>query len=376
MWGLAGAAARNTKPMCDLQPKRPTSVQKLLFWGILGALSVCFAEVTVGSSPFAFFDAWGLLVVCPLYLLHLLVLARVAFARGPPRFPALFFAGVLFGLYEAYMTKQLWNPDWSSDPVRAGGVAVFETIILVLWWHPVMAFLVPLLVAETALCRSRHVARTLPRRLQRILFGKRGTAVLLVLAVLLGLVLSSDHTLRPSAGDVFVSGLASVGVLFLLVWLWRRATRGVRMALPELLPTGREMVMLCVCLALQYVGLGMLVRPEALPALGPQASVWLLYVAAITGLWLGLRRPRPASLFGHAESPDRFSWRLWFGLATVLVVTATGSRLLLGSATWLFLIANLIVGVPVGVVILVLCFRDVLRPLRTGPPGGVAFKAP
>jgi len=165
--------------MCDLQPKRPTSVQKLLFWGILGALSVLFAEVTVGSSPFAFFDAWGLLVV----------------------------------------------------------------------------------------------------------------------------------------------------------------------------------------------GLGMLVRPEALPALGPQASVWLLYAAAIAGLWLGLRRPRPASLFGLAESPDRFSWRLWFGLATVLVVTATGSRLLLGSGTWLFLIANLVVGVPAGVVILVLCFRDVLRPLRTGTPG-------
>jgi len=362
--------------MCDPQPKRPTSIQKLLFWGILGALSVFFAEVTVGSSPFAFFDAWGVLVVCPLYLLHLLVLARIAFAGGRPRFPALFFAGVLFGLYEAYMTKQLWNPDWSSDPMRVGGVAVFETIILVFLWHPVMAFLVPLLVAETTLCSSRHVARALPRRLQRMLFGKRGTAVLFALAVLLGLLLSSTHTRRPSAGHVFVSGLASVCVLFLLVWLWRRATRGVRLALPDLLPTRREMVMLCACLALQYVGLGMVLRPEALPGLGPQASVWLLYVAAIAGLWLSLRRPQPASLFGPPESPDRFSWRLWLGLATVLVVTATGSRLLLGPRTWLFLIAILVVGMPVGIAILVLCVYDALRPTWTGPPGGVASKAP
>ena len=360
------------KPMCDPQRNRPTSIQKLLFWAILGALSVFFAEVTVGSSPFAFFDAWGLVVVCPLYLLHLLVLARIAFARGRPRFATLFFAGVLFGLYEAYMTKQLWNPDWSSDPVHVGGVAVLETIILALWWHPVMAFLVPLLVAETTLCRSRHVARALPRRLQRMLFGKRGTAVLFVLAVLLGLLVSSAHTHRPTAGHVLVSGLASVGVLFLLVWLWRRTTRGIRMALPELLPTRREMAMLCVCLALQYVGLGIVIRPEALPGLGPQASVWLLYVAAIAGLVLSLRRPQPASPFGLAESPDRFSWRLWLGLATVLVVTATGSRLLLGPRTWLFLIANLVVGLPVGIAILVLCVRDVLGPLRIGSPKAAA----
>jgi hypothetical protein len=85
--------------MCDPQPHRPTSAQKLLFWAILGGLSVFFAEVTIGSSPFAFFDAWGLIVVCPLYLLHLLFLGRIAVWKGRPRFSALFFAGALFGLY-------------------------------------------------------------------------------------------------------------------------------------------------------------------------------------------------------------------------------------------------------------------------------------
>lgn len=362
--------------MGEPQLTRPTSVQKLLFWAVLGALSVFFAEVTVGSSPFPFFDAWGLLVVCPLYLLHLLVLARVAFTRGPPRFPALFFAGVLFGLYEAYMTKQLWNPDWNPDAVRVEGVAVLETIILALWWHPLMAFLVPLLVAETVLCRSRHVARALPERLQRMLFGRRRAAVLAALAVLLGLLLSSDHTRRPSAGHVFVSSLGAIAVLSLLVWLWRRATRGVRMDLPELLPTRREMVMLCACLALQYVGLGMAIRPEALPGLGPQASVWLLYVLAIAGLWLGLRRPQQAPLLGLPEPPDRFLWRRWFALAAVLVLTAIGSRLLLGPGTWVFLIADVVVGAAAGIVILVLCVRDVLRPLRAASPGESAAEAP
>jgi hypothetical protein len=135
------------------------------------------------------------------------------------------------------------------------------------------------------------------------------------------------------------------------------------------------MVVLCLCLALQYVGLGILIRPEALPGAGPQAGVWLLYAAAVAGLVLSLRQPGPAPLMRLGESPDRFSWRLWLGLAAVLVVTGTGSRLLLGPRTWLFLIANLVVGVPVGIGVLVLCVGAVLRPLRTPPPGKLNPKA-
>ncbi|MGA2821829.1 MAG: hypothetical protein ABSF61_14420 [Anaerolineales bacterium] len=48
----------------------------LLFWLILSALSVLFAEVTSFSSRFGFFTPWGLLVVLPLYGLHVLVLWR------------------------------------------------------------------------------------------------------------------------------------------------------------------------------------------------------------------------------------------------------------------------------------------------------------
>ena len=68
--------------MGDPQPQRLTSFQKLLAWAILGGFSVFFAEIVIGSYPFSFFNAWGLLVVCPLYTLHLLVLARIAFLRS------------------------------------------------------------------------------------------------------------------------------------------------------------------------------------------------------------------------------------------------------------------------------------------------------
>jgi hypothetical protein len=359
--------------MGDPQPQRLTSFQKLLAWAILGGFSVFFAEIVLGSYPFSFFDAWGILVVCPLYTLHLLVFARIAFWRGPPRFSTLFFAGVLIGLYEAYMTKQLWSPDWSPHPaVRLGGVAVIETIILILWWHPFMAFLVPLLLGETVLCRSRHMARALPERLRRVLFGRRAAVVLVVLAVLAGLLASSANNTRPSVVHILVSIIPSAAVLLALVWLWRRVTRGVRMSLPDLLPTNRAFVVLCLCLGLQYVVLGIKLLPDSLPGLGPQASIWLVYAVMIAGLWLALRRPRPPSVLELQDPPDRFSWKLWLALAGVLAVTAVVTRLALGPGTQAFMIASLVVGAPIGVATLVLCIRDLVRrwPAQGGSSRG------
>jgi hypothetical protein len=158
-----------------------------------------------------------------------------------------------------------------------------------------------------------------------------------------------------------VSIIPSAAVLFALVWLWRRTTRGVRMSLPDLLPTNREFVLLCICLGLLYVVLGIGIRPDALPGLGPQASIWLVYAVMIAGLWLALRRPRPPSVLELQDPPDRFSWRLWLALAGVIAVTAVVSRLALGSGTWAFMIVSLAVGAPIGVATLVLCIRDVVR---------------
>jgi len=347
--------------MDDLHASRPTSFQRLLFWAILGGLSVFFAEVSIGSYPFPFTNVWGLLVVCPLYLLHLLVLGYVVLARRRPRLSALFFAGALFGLYEAYMTKQLWNPDWSPDAVRVGGIAVLPTIVLVLWWHATMAFFVPLLVAETALGGSRDVARALPRPVRRALFGRRGTVTLCALAAALGCLHSSIPTNTPTAAHVAASSMLAAAVVLALAALYRWRTRGRRFPLRALLPTGREMVLLCVCLALMYGGLGMLLRPEALPPLGPQATVWLLYVFFGTVLWLALRSS-PRVIEPELPEPARpFPWRLWFALAGIYVATSLASRLLLGRAAAVFALANLAVGAAVGVTMLIASVYDVVR---------------
>src|SRR5512138_349608 len=136
-------------------PPAPSRRVRMLFWLILGALSTFFAEVVCGSAPFALVDGGGLLLVLPLYGLHTLVLGTLVLGRpGRVSFGALFLAGVLFGLYEGYITKVLWNPPWDAEAFRLGGVAVLSTLMLALFWHPFMAFIVPLFAGECLLTGS------------------------------------------------------------------------------------------------------------------------------------------------------------------------------------------------------------------------------
>jgi hypothetical protein len=88
---------------------------RLVFWALMGALSVVFAEVVACSTPFPFIHPWGVLVVVPLYSLHTLVLAPLVFRRRMVRLTSLWLAGAIFGLYEAYVTKVLWHPGWLQD---------------------------------------------------------------------------------------------------------------------------------------------------------------------------------------------------------------------------------------------------------------------
>ena len=108
-----------------------------------------FAEVVSGSDMYPFFNVVSYLLVLPLYTLHTLVLLYIVFNYGRGEMYVLFPAGAIFGLYEAYITKVLWNPTWSEAEFKIVGVAVIEAMVLVLFWHAFLAFILPLFLAET-----------------------------------------------------------------------------------------------------------------------------------------------------------------------------------------------------------------------------------
>lgn len=249
--------------------------RRWLFWLLAAAISVFFAEIISGSSAFAFFDAWGLLVILPLYGLHLLVLANFVYKRARPTWPALFFAGALFGLYEAYITKVLWLPPWDLR-LPFAGVDLLAITTLVLWWHPFMSFILPLGLAEYLGSGSRDIAAALPAGLRRFL-GKRWGQF--SLAAMLGWIQASS---LPAGGGL-LAALGGLAVVAALSWLWRRAD-GARQPLSKLLPSGRAQTILIALLAFYYLWTTIYIRPEALPGLGPQAVIWLLYVLFIWAL--------------------------------------------------------------------------------------------
>ena len=148
---------------------------QLLFWLILACISTYFAEVFSGSDMFPFFHAWGLLVVVPLYGLHILLLGSLVYRSGEPRFSSLVFAGMIFGLYEAYLTKVLWDPPWGGALIVAE-IAPIETLVLVLWWHAWFSFIIPLLIAEKLFSGSTSLGRSLPGKLGDILNSWGGLA--------------------------------------------------------------------------------------------------------------------------------------------------------------------------------------------------------
>lgn len=275
----------------------PTLRQKVFFWLIIAAYSTVFAEVVSGSDPFPFFHPWGLFVVIPLYGLHTLVLAGLVFRLGKPRISTLFFAGALFGLYEAYITKILWSPTWDAL-LHVGGVAPVEILVLVLWWHPFMAFILPLLVGEQIHTASFSMRQAFPERVQNFIESKRGGLVLAALAGIFTSLSSPDpfYTL----GSIF----SAAAILALLTWLWRQNQSHRTFQLQDLFPDSKEWwIMLGILLVIWYGFLGLAIRPEAVPGLGPQAIIWVMYLLIGWMLWRSLRKSRNWTPRELPESP-------------------------------------------------------------------------
>ena len=285
------------------QPLEISLRLKLFFWFILSAFSVFFAEVVSGSYPFPFFnpfkpwDMWGWLVLMPLYGLHTLVLASVVFNYGKPRFYALFLAGAIFGLYEAYITKVLWDPPWGAPVVSLGGVAVIELVVISLFWHPFMSFVIPLTAAETGLTGSGEILDGLPANIKR-LFAKRG----LVLFFIFSLWAGANHGGAGLVSATF-SALISVGFLLALIRVWENRTRGMKYPLRALLPDRRQTRYLLSALIALYVVGGAAIYPQRIPGVASQAPIWALYALTLGLLVLAIRRSRTDGIPGPHLGP-------------------------------------------------------------------------
>jgi hypothetical protein len=302
----------------------PSKSRKFAFWILVGMFSVMFVEVPAGSTMFPFFTVWGLLVVLPLYLLHSVFLVAVVFRFGRPNFWTLYSAGTLYGMYEAYITKVLWTSFRPEGPfVTVGGIALFETIILVLFLHPLLAFVVPMFFTEILCTNSSEIAQGLPARVRTFIRTHPMWAIGLLMA-LLGFM---QFVNSPSVQQSFLSGAGNSLVLGLALLWWRKSC-GATYPLRELLPGPKGMRIFGIVLLCWYVFWGFVIKPKSIPVvLHGQLTIWLIYAGLLVFFFRCLRQSRnPPNSFPDAEvspgPPFQFSWR-GFALACAMATAVT-----------------------------------------------------
>ncbi|MBL4874320.1 MAG: hypothetical protein JKY41_13275 [Rhodobacteraceae bacterium] len=290
--------------------ENPAFKTKLLFWLMLGIFSTFFAEVISGSTPFPFLPingVWGILMVTPLYTTHILVFAYLVYRCGKPRFHTLYLAGALFGMYEAYATGVLWAGWGDPPPILLFEVGVIETLVLVAFWHPVFAFILPVILGETVLTRDAgstiDVARLTTRK------------SLIMLAVAAGVFQSINMGSVEMALSV---GGVNLTIVAALILFWRK--RGLnRFSMQQLLPNKTQFRWILGVMISQYLFLGMLSAgkyPDMAGHIAVLALYILLTILFIKSLKISRRAPLPTIL------PHVFRWRSFLLIASVFVSTS------------------------------------------------------
>jgi hypothetical protein len=237
-------------------------------------------------------------------------------------------------MYEAYITKVLWDPTWGAKGLSVGGVYLLQASVLVLFWHPLMAFILPVFLGENLLTDSSETFSALPRWLQAPLRSLSGQLLITVgLAALCGATQSVNSR---SWSQSLASSLGSLAVVLGLAWAWKRGGWGRAHELRDLVPSARALRPLVALLLGGYLVLGLLLRPEALPrTILPHVTVWVIYAVLFLLLHLNLKRAGEWRL--PSPSPLRRSaWAVTLAFALVFPLVSA-------ALTWVRILAQALV---------------------------------
>jgi hypothetical protein len=257
----------------------PGWFHRVWFAVMLATLSMSLPEVLTMNDPIPWTNPGGWILGYPVYGLHVLVLGAVLYRFCRVNLVTLLAFGGMFGLYEGYLIKQLWNPNWSVEmTLSVGGVRVLHTLFLVFFVHPLLAFIVPLAVCETFCTRPGPLRRAVPW-----LRGRKGTlATLFGFALWAGLMLGGNMAERGGR-SAMAAPVTLVLVTGVLCGIWRFGLGGSRFEIADLFPKGWGLWILSGLLGVLYIAGTMLIRPEALPdGLLPHLTVWGIYAFFVT----------------------------------------------------------------------------------------------
>ncbi|WP_165226872.1 hypothetical protein [Aquisphaera insulae] len=264
--------------------ERPPAVVRARL--LVGWVVLVGAEVLSGASlGMGLWHPWTLLLTYWLYFCHFFLFTTLSIRTGRTSLGSLYLWGVLYGLYESWITKVIWygfNGDGRLQMGKIGPYGLAE-ITMVFFFHPILSFIVPLAVACLLWPPLLRIYPDLGPYLRRT---RRAGAVRACL------VMSFAPIVAMNGGGPLNIALNSLFLVIVFLVLGRLARPArIRSDGRAILEFGRPgLVGLCIYLAVLYTLTYFGIRPEGLPSGRVQWGTLALYGLAILGLWLQQRR--------------------------------------------------------------------------------------
>ncbi len=341
----------SSKCVSEQSAPAPEALSGIVFARVLiGLVVLICAEVFSGASLQAgLWHPWTVLVTYWLYFAHFFFLTTLAVRTGRTSISSLYLWGILFGLYESWITKVIWYGYSGDGKFAMGHIGPygFSEISMVFFFHPVMSFILPLAIT----CLLSPPLRRIFPELAWFTGKSKGARIVqiyLVLSLAPVMAMNSGGTL-----NLAVNLLAAISLLWVLL----------RLAQPALTASNRRPIVvfgrwgfggLGVYLTLLYAVGYVFMRPEGLPTITVQLFTLVFYAFAVIGLWLHRRR-EPTAKTGIA--PEKRELRLVAILFALLIVLALGLSILARNPVLLTgITVNFVIWTVLGFVLAALSF--------------------
>jgi hypothetical protein len=308
---------------------------------LIGLVVLICAEVFSGASiQVGMWSPWTWVMTYWLYFAHFLVLCTLAVRTGRTSLGALYLWGVLFGLYESWITKVIWFGYGGDGKLALGSIGPYgyAEISMVLLFHPVASFLLPLAVA-CVLSPPLRAWFSDVAWLTGSGVAARAAQVYMVLSFSLTMAVNSGGPVHLAENLAFV---------FVILAVLRQLARTGLAATPApgLVVLGRVGLSLAAIYLIGLYGLTYrFIRPEGLPSVPIQLVTFVFYVIAALGLWA--YEPKvpcdPAPPVSDAEHR-----RIVGGLAAIVALGVAASFVASEPALMLPIIVNFAVWTPLG----------------------------
>lgn len=277
---------------------------KMLSYLLIGLLSMLYAEIFSGASQLWFINPWGIFYTLPLYMFHTLFLLAIAIKFKRTSIRHLYWLGVIFGLYEAIITKVLWQGYMNETKPALGtifGVATIEFPILVFFWHPIFSFILPILTYEIL---SQHILIE-----HSNLLSKSKKKNILIIIVLLTI---STFILNGSKLDLILAILSLLGTVFLILIVYRLLHQ--KMISIESF-SHVNLFLVSIILIGIYVFGGIILLPERFPTtIMPYITIIFFYILAISMFLI------PTSLNNKMDKTNQFYSRKHLLYALIILI--------------------------------------------------------